>query len=73
MTTIVESEQLLRKLLRDVARDYPPPRPAALETWWQAEQARISEERAAREARRAARRAELETKIAALQAELAGL
>ena len=63
----------LLKLMRRTAKNYPPPLPNYVQTWWTAEQDIIAQEEAAAAAKAAARRAEIEAKIAALQAELASL
>tara|TARA_R110000868_G_scaffold220418_4_gene471630 strand:- start:294 stop:515 length:222 start_codon:yes stop_codon:yes gene_type:complete len=71
--TLSEEYEALRKLLRLVARGYPPPMPAPLQAWWDIEQPIIATEKAESDQRKANRAAEIIAKIAELQSQLAKL
>lgn len=64
---------VLRKLMRRTAKNYPPPLPNYVQSWWDAEKILVQQEEAAEVARNAALKQALQEQIAILNAQLAAL
>lgn len=73
MATVSEENEVLRDLLRSVAKSYPGQMPQRLASWWANEQAVIATEEARKDAEKQAKISDLTSRIAELQSRLASL